>query len=64
MKSIIALAPKFCAKTVDKMTEGTIDFLEKKYQDTLVKQGKNDLNFELPGISYSFIKTFIYKYFS
>lgn len=54
MKSILSLAPKFCAKTFDKMSEETYEFLEKKYQDALAKQGGNDLNYEPPGIFYTF----------
>lgn len=54
MKSIITLAPKFCAKTIDKMSEETYEFLEKIYQDALAKQGGNDLNYEPPGNIFHF----------
>jgi len=49
MKSLITLAPKFCAKTVDKLGEETYAILEKKYQETAAKEG-NGFNFDLPDV--------------
>jgi len=47
MKSILTLAPKFCARTVDKMSEETYSFLEKHYQAAAAKEG-NGFGIDLP----------------